>query len=289
MSNKIKLGDFNSLRVVKRVDFGIYLDGGEEGEILLPTRYVPEEVSIGDELEVFIYLDQDERLIATTEKPLAKVGDFAYLEVKWVNEYGAFLGWGLMKDLFCPFREQKKRMVLGQSYIIHVHIDEESYRIVASAKVERYLSEEHPHYRHGDEVDLLIWQKTDLGFKVIVDNQYQGLVYDSQIFRELHGGDRLRGYVSAVRPDGKVDIALQKHGRAQTLDFSERLHEYLFEHDGYCPFTDKSDAEAIYSEFHVSKKVFKRAVGDLYKRRLITLAPDGIELKTMNVFPTSDE
>ena len=148
MSNKIKLGDFNSLRVVKRVDFGIYLDGGEEGEILLPTRYVPEEVSIGDELEVFIYLDQDERLIATTEKPLAKVGDFAYLEVKWGNEYGAFLGWGLMKDLFCPFREQKKRMVLGQSYIVHVHIDEESYRIVASAKVERYLSEEHPHYRH---------------------------------------------------------------------------------------------------------------------------------------------
>ena len=130
MSNKIKLGDFNSLRVVKRVDFGIYLDGGEEGEILLPTRYVPEEVSIGDELEVFIYLDQDERLIATTEKPLAKVGDFAYLEVKWVNEYGAFLGWGLMKDLFCPFREQKKRMVLGQSYIVHVHIDEESYRSI---------------------------------------------------------------------------------------------------------------------------------------------------------------
>ena len=123
MSNKIKLGDFNSLRVVKRVDFGIYLDGGEEGEILLPTRYVPEEVSIGDELEVFIYLDQDERLIATTEKPLAKVGDFAYLEVKWVNEYGAFLGWGLMKDLFCPFRAQKKRMVLGQSYIVDGHID----------------------------------------------------------------------------------------------------------------------------------------------------------------------
>ena len=180
MSNKIKLGDFNSLRVVKRVDFGIYLDGGEEGEILLPTRYVPEEVSIGDELEVFIYLDQDERLIATTEKPLAKVGDFAYLEVKWVNEYGAFLGWGLMKDLFCPFREQKKRMVLGQSYIVHVHIDEESYRIVASAKVERYLSEEHPHYRHGDEVDLLIWQKTDLGFKVIIDNQYPGLLYQDR-------------------------------------------------------------------------------------------------------------
>ena len=128
---------------------------------VLPSRYVPEDAGIGDELDVFIYLDQEERLIATTETPLAKVGDFAYLEVKWVNEYGAFLGWGLMKDIFCPFREQKKRMVLGNSYIVHIHIDEESYRIVASAKIERYLNEDHPHYKHGDEVDLLIWQKTD--------------------------------------------------------------------------------------------------------------------------------
>jgi len=161
MAKKIKLGDYNRLRIVKKVDFGLYLDGGDEGEILLPSRYVPEDAGIGDELDVFIYLDQDERLIATTETPLAKVGDFAYLEVKWVNEYGAFLGWGLMKDIFCPFREQKKRMVLGNSYIVHIHIDEESYRIVASAKIERYLNEDHPHYKHGDEVDLLIWQKTE--------------------------------------------------------------------------------------------------------------------------------
>ena len=140
MSKKIKLGDYNRLRIVKKVDFGLYLDGGDEGEILLPSRYVPEDAGIGDELDVFIYLDQEERLIATTETPLAKVGDFAYLEVKWVNEYGAFLGWGLMKDIFCPFREQKKRMVLGNSYIVHIHIDEESYRIVASAKIERYLN-----------------------------------------------------------------------------------------------------------------------------------------------------
>ena len=196
MANKIKLGDYNRLRVVKKVDFGMYLDGGDEGEILLPTRYVPEGLSIGDEIDVFIYLDQEERIIATTETPLAKVGDFAYLEVKWVNEYGAFLGWGLMKDIFCPFREQKKRMVLGNSYIVHIHIDEESYRIVASAKVERYLKEDHPHYKHGEEVDLLIWQKTDLGFKVIIDNQYSGLLYKSQIFQYIHTGDKLKGYTA---------------------------------------------------------------------------------------------
>ena len=278
MSNKIKLGDFNSLRVVKRVDFGIYLDGGEEGEILLPTRYVPEEVSIGDELEVFIYLDQDERLIATTEKPLAKVGDFAYLEVKWVNEYGAFLGWGLMKDLFCPFREQKKRMVLGQSYIVHVHIDEESYRIVASAKVERYLSEEHPHYRHGDEVDLLIWQKTDLGFKAIIENMYSGLLYDSEIFQTLHTGDVLKAYVKQVREDGKIDLILQKPGFEKIDDFSKTLHRYITEHGGWIGLTDKSPAEEIYDTFGVSKKTFKKAVGDLYKKRLILLHEDGIEL-----------
>ena len=286
---RLSLGKMNHMKVVRKADFGLYLDGGPTGDVLLPNRYVPKGTRIGDEIDVFIYLDQDERPVATTERPLAMVGDFAFLTVAWVNEFGAFLDWGLMKDVFCPFREQKRRMEKGRAYMVHIHLDEETYRIVASAKIEHYLSKERPPYKAGDEVNILVWQKTDLGFKVIVDNQYQGLVYDSQIFRELHGGDRLRGYVSAVRPDGKVDIALQKHGRAQTLDFSERLHEYLFEHDGYCPFTDKSDAEAIYSEFHVSKKVFKRAVGDLYKRRLITLAPDGIELKTMNVFPTSDE
>ena len=189
----IKLGDYNKMTVVKEVDFGIYLDGGDEGEILMPKRYVPEGTKPGDELNVFIYLDQDERPVATTETPLCKVGDFAYLEVSWVNEYGAFLNWGLMKDLFCPFREQKKRMQKGESYIVHVHIDPESYRIVASAKVEKYFAERHPFYNHGQEVDLLVWQKTEMGFKVIIDNCYPGLVYEGQVFRYLHTGDRVKG------------------------------------------------------------------------------------------------
>lgn len=277
------------MKVLRKVDFGMYLEGGPTGDILLPKRYIPKGTKIGDELDVFIYLDQDERPIATTLKPLAMVGDFAYLRVAWTNEHGAFLDWGLMKDVFCPFREQKMRMEKDRSYIVHIHLDEDSYRIVASAKIEHFLSKEAPEYKKGDKVDILVWQKTDLGFKVIIDNKFQGLIYNDQVFRNLHTGDRAKAYISAIRPDGKIDVALQKEGREQTLDFAERLYEYLFKHDGYCPYTDKSAAEDIYAEFNVSKKVFKKAVGDLYKRRLITLAPDGIELKSMVAYPDLDE
>ena len=277
----LELGKINHMKVARKVDFGVYLEGGPTGDILLPERYVPRNCKVGDELDVFLYLDQQERPVATTERPKAMVGDFAFLNVAWVNEHGAFLDWGLMKDVFCPFREQKMRMEKDHKYLVYILLDEESYRIMASAKVERYLSNERPQYRHNEQVSLLVWQKTDLGFKVIVDNKFAGLIYDDQIFRQLHAGDRLRGYVTSVRPDGKLDIALQQSGRQQTLDFSEQLHEYLLRNDGYCPFTDKSPAEDIYNEFHVSKKVFKKAVGDLYRQRLITLAPDGIQLKSM--------
>lgn len=274
----IKLGDYNTLTVVKNVDFGMYLDGGKAGEILLPAKYIPEGTEIGDELRVFIYLDQDERVIATTEEPIAKVGDFAYLEVKWVNEYGAFLDWGLMKDIFCPFREQKKKMEIGDSYIVHIHIDEDSYRIVASAKVDRYLNNEECPLESGEEVDLLVWQKTELGFKVIINNQYSGLVYQDQVFTYIHTGDRLKGYIQTVRPDGKIDVTLQKNGRQQTLDFSDTLLNYIKENNGFCSFNDKSNAEDIYREFSVSKKVFKKAVGELYKRHIIKISDDGLHI-----------
>ncbi|ALO48856.1 S1 RNA-binding domain-containing protein [Hoylesella enoeca] len=275
---QIKLGEYNRLTIVKTVDFGLYLDGGDEGEILLPSRYVPKDYQIGEELDVFLYLDSEERLVATTEKPLAQVGDFAYLEVAWVNEYGAFLHWGPMKDLFCPFREQKMRMEMGESYIVFVHIDEESYRIVASAKVERYLQKDVPPYVAGDEVDLLIWQKSDLGFKVIIDNRYQGLVYEDQVFKRIHTGDRMRGYISRVREDGKLDVTLQPTGYEQARVFSDTLLQYLKDHGGVCDLGDKSDAEAIKRRFQVSKKTFKKAVGDLYKRHLITITEQGIRL-----------
>ena len=275
---RIKLGEYNRLTIVKAVDFGLYLDGGDEGEILLPSRYVPKDCRIGDELDVFIYLDNEERIVATTQKPLAKVGDFAYLEVSWVNEYGAFLHWGPLKDLFCPFREQKMRMEIGESYIVFVYIDRESYRIAASAKIEHYLQKDTPPYTVGTETDLLIWQKTDLGFKVIIDNQYQGLVYEDQIFKRIHTGDRMKGYISQVREDGKLDVTLQPLGYQQARAFSDTLLQYLKNNGGFCDLGDKSDAEDIKRRFQVSKKTFKKAVGDLYKRCLIVLDEQGIRL-----------
>ncbi|MBR0273097.1 MAG: GntR family transcriptional regulator [Bacteroidaceae bacterium] len=275
---KLELGRFNRLTIARRADHGLYLSGGPE-DILLPNRYVPEGAKEGDEIDVFVYLDNEERLIATTETPKAQVGDFAWLQVAWVNNYGAFLDWGLMKDLFVPFREQKMKMQKGRSYLVHLHIDPDTYRIMASAKVERYLSTDFPPYHGGDEVDILVWQKTDLGFKVIVDNRFAGLLFDDEIFRSLHSGDSLKAYVKQVRPDGKIDLSLQKKGQKAVHDFSDILLEHLQQNGGFTPLGDKSPAEEIYALFGVSKKVFKKAVGDLYKQRLITIEPEGVRLR----------
>ena len=309
---KILLGQKNRLKAAWKVDFGMYLEGDDEGKILLPARYVPEDLEVGDEIDVFVYLDNEERRVATTLEPKAMVGDFAYLEVAWVNEFGAFLDWGLMKDLFCPFREQKKRMEVGRSYIVHVHLDEESYRIMASAKVEKWLENDKLAKEYipsaekedtilsqrekgdlstpplgdagrgvllpGSKVSALIWQKTDLGFKAIIDNKYGALLYDSQVFKDIHTGDRVEAYITKIRPDGKLDIALQPSGRQHTEDFAEKLLHYLQYRGGRCRLGDKSSAEEIKEQFGVSKKTYKRAIGDLYKRRLITISEDGIEL-----------
>ena len=274
----IELGKFNTLKVVKEVDFGMYLDGGEEGEILLPSRYVPENCKPGDELAVFIYLDNGERLVATTLTQLVQVGELACLEVAWINQYGAFLNWGLMKDLFVPFREQKMKMQVGKQYVIHAHLDDESYRIVASAKVDRYLSREKAPYEPGQEVSILIWQKTDLGFKAIIENRYSGLLYESEIFQPLHTGMTLKAYVKQVREDGKIDLILQKPGQGKVEDFAATLLDYIREQGGHITLHDKSPAEEIYDTFGVSKKTFKKAVGDLYKKHLVSLQENGIEL-----------
>ena len=274
-----KLGEYNLLEVVKEVDFGVYLDGSEDGEILLPTRYVPQGCKPGDVLNVFIYLDMDERLIATTLQPYVKVGEFACLEVAWVNQYGAFLDWGLMKDLFVPFREQNMKMIKGNSYVVHVHLDEDSYRIVASAKIEKFLSKDMPEYTPGDEVEVLIWQKTDLGFKVIVDNKFGGMIFKNEIFTDVRTGMKMHAYIKQVRPDGKIDLELQKGGVKKVEDFSDTLLEYIRSNGGSTPLNDKTDADVIYSTFGVSKKTFKKAVGDLYKKRLIVLEGEqGIRL-----------
>lgn len=274
----IKLGKYNQLEVVKEVDFGVYLNGDEDGEILLPKRYVPEGTKPGDILNVFIYLDMEERLVATTLQPYVQVGEFACLEVAWVNQFGAFLNWGLMKDLFVPFREQKMKMQKGKRYVVYVHLDEESYRIVASAKVEHFLSTEKPDYRPGQEVEVLVWQRTELGYKVIVENKFSGMLYHNEIFQPLEVGMRLTAFIKQVRPDGKIDLVLQKAGARKVDDFSEVLWQYIKDNDGFTPLNDKTDAEVIYHTFGVSKKTFKKAVGDLYKKRRIVLEEDGIHL-----------
>lgn len=290
MQTTIRLGRRNRLEVLRSVDFGLYLDAGEIGEVLLPRRYVPEGIRPGDWLDVFLYLDSEERLVATTETPLVQVGEFAYLQVSWVNEYGAFLHWGLMKDLFCPFHEQQRKMELGRSYLIYCYIDPVSYRIVASAKVGKFLSREMPSYRSGDAVNIIIRQSAPLGLKAIVDDSYDGLLFSNEIFQPLHIGDRLTAYVKQVRPDGKIDLKLQRHfGLLRVTDFSAQLLEYLQQaSDHACPLHDQSPADDIYQTFGVSKKTFKRAVGNLYRRQLITLAPDGIRLAEKENSPSGE-
>lgn len=286
----IKLGDYNDLTVTRmatredshafngKETFGVFLDGGREGEILMPAKYVPEGTKTGDTIRCLVYLDQEERLVATTEQALAVVGQFAWLQCTWVNKYGAFLNWGVMKDVFCPFSEQKRKMEIDHYYLVFLYIDPETYRITASAKVDKFLSDKRPTYQPGEEVDLIVWQKSPLGFKVIIDNLFQGLIYDSQIFRPVHSGDRMKGYIKQVRPDGKIDLTLQPTGRRGTDDFAETLLHWLESHGGYCALGDKSEPEDIKRAFQVSKKVYKRAVGELYKQRLITISDNGIRL-----------
>lgn len=272
------LGKINPLKVVKEVDFGLYLDGGSDGEILLPIRYVPVNAKIGDVIPVFIYNDSEDRLIATTEKPYVMVGEFACLEVVSVSEIGAFMEWGLMKHLFVPFREQKAKMVEGGAYPIFVYVDFDSKRITASAKLNKFIDMSHPEVEEGQEVDLLVYQQTDLGWKAIVNQQYSGVLYKNEVFQDLYIGKNLKGFVKQIREDDKIDLMLQKPGFEKIDDFSIKLHELLKEAGGFLPVSDKSPAEEIYNRFGISKKTYKKAVGDLYKKRLIIIEDTGIRL-----------
>ena len=275
----LQLGKRNDMVVARKVDFGVYLDGGDIGDVLLPKRYVPEGCEVGDTVNVFLYLDNDERLVATTKKSLVEVNHFAFLEVKWINEHGAFLDWGLMKDLFCPFREQKMKMQVGRKYVVYAYIDAVTYRIVASAKVEKFLSDEEPPYSNGDEVEILVQQKTDLGFKAIIDDKFGGMIFDNDVFKEIRTGDRMKAYIKQIRSDGKIDLSLQPSGRENVVGFAGRLLRTLIETEsGFLPYHDKTSPDEIYAAFGVSKKTFKKAVGDLYKHFFITIESNGIAL-----------
>lgn len=276
-----KLGKYNTLKVVKELDFGMYLDGGEEfGEILLPTKYIPKGVKVGDEIEVFLYLDSEDRIIATTLKPFAQAGEFAYLEVKSVNRVGAFLDWGLPKDLLVPFREQRSEMKEGYKYVVYVYADVESQRLVASAKLNKFLDNTPVEYEYNQEVDLLVTQKTELGWKVIVNSRHSGMIYNNEIFVPIQRGDKIKGYVKHIRSDEKLDITLQKTGyNVDVMDaLASEIYDKLKASGGIIPLSDKSSAEEIAEIFGCSKKSYKKAIGSLYKAKLINITPNTIEL-----------
>lgn len=274
----LRIGDYNTLKVVKHVDFGVYLDGGEFGEILMPKKYVPEDIKNDDEIEVFVYPDSEDRLVATTEKPYAKVNEFAYLKVKEVNRFGAFLEWGILKNLLVPFREQKIDMLQGRSYVVYIYKDDKSNRLAATAKITKHLSTETPVYTTNDEVSILLFGETEIGYKAVVDNQYTGLLYSNEIYQEVRIGDKLTAYVRKVREDGKIDLMLQKSGFEQIDSVSTHILEILKEEDGFIAVTDNSTPEEIKDMFGISKKNFKKAIGTLYKKRLIAIEEKGIKL-----------
>ena len=274
----IEYGKYNTLRVVKEVDFGIYLDGGEAGEILMPAKYVPKGTKPDDEIEVFIYSDSEDRPIATSETPIAFVNEFAHLKVKAVNKFGAFLDWGILKDLLVPFREQKADMVEGYSYVVYIFLDEKTDRLVASAKVNKFLSDETPPYEINDEVDILVQRKTEIGYMAIIENKFGGLLYKNEVFKDIEPGDRIKAFVKKIREDGKIDLALQKSGYQQIDGISQNVLQIIKDNNGFVGVTDKSSPDLIKAIFNVSKKSFKKAVGTLYKQRIIVIKDDGISI-----------
>ncbi len=274
----IELGKKNKLRIVKELSFGLYLDGGEAGEILLPSRYIPEEFEIDELLEVFIYKDSEDRIIATTETPYAMVGEFALMQVKAVDHVGAFMNWGLMKDLLVPFSEQQVRMEQGKKYIVRVLIDEKTQRIIASARIEKFLDLTTSDFIEGQEIDILIANQTDIGYKVIINNIFTGIIYQNEVFGSIDRGQKLKAYIKKVREDHKIDVCLNKPGFEKIDQLSERILTMLRINNGFLPLNDKSDAEEIYSMFSESKKTFKKSVGGLFKNRKILIEEKGIRL-----------
>jgi len=275
----VEIGKYNSLRVVKDVEHGLYLDGGDKyGEILIPRKYVSEDTKIDDMIDVFVYYDTEDRVIATTEQPYATIGEFAGLQVIDVNKFGAFLDWGLIKDLFVPFREQKAKMQVGKTYVVYIDIDEKSERIVGSAKVENYLDNVPPVYREDQEVDIIVAGISDLGYTCIINSLHKGIIYKNEIFEDLYIGQQTKAYIKKVREDEKIDLYYHKKGLKASEDLSDVVLNRLKDNNGVLNISDKSDSTLIYEEFGVSKKQFKKAVGHLYKQKLISIEKEKITL-----------
>lgn len=273
----IQVGRFNRLSVKKTADFGLYLDGFGEVEILLPKRFVPAGLKVGDPVDVFIYHDSENRLIATTQKPYGVVGDIVRLKAVAATKQGAFLDWGLMKDLFVPLSQQVSKMVAGGEYLVRIYIDEQTGRVAATEKLFPALSNDNLTVQEKDEVDLQVYRRSELGYVVIINNVHSGLLHYSDVFRELEPGDKLKGFIKAIKEGNKIDVGVGKAGYAKVEDEGSRIMELLDEHNGYLPYNDKSDPEAIRDFFGMSKKTFKMTTGTLYKQQKIEFTQTGIK------------
>ena len=271
----LEIGRFNQLEILKHVDFGVYLEGGEDGEILLPLRETPKDCKIGDILDVFICYDSEDRLIATTQEPFAQVGEFACLEVVSLENVGAFLNWGLPKDLFLPFRERTRSLKIGQTVVVFLYLDNTD-RICASMRLDKFVETEPGQYKEAEAVELFIAAQTDLGFKAIINGAHWGMIYNNEIFQPLEHGQKLSGFIKKIREDGKIDLSLQNLKSESSQDLGQKIMTLLESEGGFLPVNDKTPAEKIYQLFGVSKKKYKIALGGLYKKRLITVEDEGI-------------
>lgn len=262
----LQIGQYNTLKILRNTKVGLFL-GDEKHDVLLPNKYVPNEYFIGDEMTVFVYLDHEERPVATTLKPYVKLNEFAHLKVNFINKFGAFLDWGLEKDLFVPFKEQAVDMEVNKRYLIYVYLDEQTNRLVATSKVNKYFSEEQPEYEPNDEVEVMVSHFTDLGVNVIIENKYKGLVFADEVFKDLKLGTKTKAYIKQVRPDGKIDVILKKQGVESIDDDAQLILKELKANNGFLGLHDKSHPEEIKTILQMSKKAFKRAVGALYRER----------------------
>lgn len=274
----IQIGKVNTLTILRDTPVGMYVGDDETPGILLPKKYIKSEFKVNDQIEVFIYTDSEDRLIATTLEPYAEVNQFAYLKVTGISKYGAFLDWGLEKDLFVPFKEQKHKMQEGHSYVVYIYLDEVSQRIVASNKINKFLSNQVLKVQQGDEVDLLIYNETDLGYTCVINGIHKGLIYHNDVFTDLQVGDITKGYIKLIREGNLIDLSLQKIGFKNVLSSTDKILEYLNQHNGYLELTDKSSPDLIERRFNMSKSTFKKSIGILYRQRKVILKDDGVYL-----------
>ncbi len=274
----IHIGRYQLLTAIRSTPHGMVLQDSEGDDVLLPKKYVPEGLAPGDDVEVFIYTDSEDWPVATTQKPKAILGEFAYLQVKEVVPFGAFLDWGLDKDLLAPFAEQSKKMERGKYYLVYLLLDEQTDRLIASSKLNKFLETENIELEESQEVDLLIGSQTDIGYNAVINNRYRGLLYKSDLFRPVQPGDHTTGYVKTIRPDKKIDLTLQKPGYAHVEPNAEKILQLLKKNNGFLDLHDKSSPEEITARLQMSKKTFKKAIGALYKQRLIRIGEDGVYL-----------